>query len=593
MARNQHFNHFPSIDLSPEQGSGGQLIPERYQASWNPTSLHALEALGAANVRMPIQPWTSHKSIDDSRVPRIEHTRSFTNESPPWDGVFSRPDLTTHFQGYNSCDRFPPWPPVFTSPQYITPNTDGRLISESSSSPEGSTWSPEPSEDHLEYESGDACSRQIQAVGSKSASTQSDPGFCQQYPCHSPSLSQTSSYLNAPSDSGITLQDVQQYPDTCPEDYEHRHHSPVVDPSSQWRPLSDTSCSSQFIKSAPSPCETSVPYPAETDEVKVDSTSDGENDSGSDYSPSTHRTSAHGARTSRSGQGRKHDTSLRRKSSKARLKSARSSKPIRVSKRQSNGSRRTSSITTSNFGKDLAFACSQCSATLQTKSALKKHVSTAHTRPFTCTFRLYGCTSTFGSKNEWKRHVSSQHLRLGIWRCDIGACLPQQLLPRASPERTTRKAKQATDETASEELTYNDFNRKDLFTQHLRRMHAPSQLCTSAEKEEFNASLDIASKRCLKNTREPPPYSVCGYCTHDATGRQSVFQGPGAWEARMEHVGRHLESGYGDMGSQTWKEDEALRNWMADEGLIEQIADRSWRLVGLHNDEDRSKKSRK
>ncbi|TKA71641.1 hypothetical protein B0A55_07574 [Friedmanniomyces simplex] len=69
---------------------------------------------------------------------------------------------------------------------------------------------------------------------------------------------------------------------------------------------------------------------------------------------------------------------------------------------------------------------------------------TASPRTFPCPFAQYGCTSTFGSKNEWKRHVYTQHLRLGIWRCD---------------------------QCSNGDRRPHDFNRKDLFVQHVRRMH--------------------------------------------------------------------------------------------------------------------------
>ena len=68
-------------------------------------------------------------------------------------------------------------------------------------------------------------------------------------------------------------------------------------------------------------------------------------------------------------------------------------------------------------------------------------------RAFPCTFATYGCPSTFTSKNEWKRHVQTQHMRLGFWRCD--QCPDVHCKP-------------------------NDFNRKDLFIQHVRRMHPVS-----------------------------------------------------------------------------------------------------------------------
>ncbi|EME39743.1 hypothetical protein DOTSEDRAFT_94778, partial [Dothistroma septosporum NZE10] len=136
-------------------------------------------------------------------------------------------------------------------------------------------------------------------------------------------------------------------------------------------------------------------------------------------------------------------------------------------------------------------------------------------RSFPCPLTIYGCTSTFGSKNEWKRHVNTQHMRLGFWRCDL--CPNGERKP-------------------------NDFNRKDLFIQHVRRMHpaaasrteATSSLPKAGKDNESMQALQDAANRCYKALRHPPQQSCCLFCDQQFTGN-------GSWDDRMEHVGRHLE----------------------------------------------------
>ncbi|KAI9852622.1 MAG: hypothetical protein M1838_000070 [Thelocarpon superellum] len=194
------------------------------------------------------------------------------------------------------------------------------------------------------------------------------------------------------------------------------------------------------------------------------------------------------------------------------------------------------------------------------RNSLKKHMQTAHTRPFRCIFAPYGCDGTFGSRNEWKRHINSQHLCLSFWRCNLGTCT-------SDPERP------------------NLFNRKDLFTQHLRRMHCPVKKGTKGpELTQWNATLDAVRHRCFVVRRDPPPRSGCGFCN-------KVFEHDGGWEECLEHIGRHFENkaeaealsaaGGGGCSSPTpstsstsmeagleAREDPILRAWLIDEGLI-------------------------
>ncbi|KAF2831650.1 hypothetical protein CC86DRAFT_141899 [Ophiobolus disseminans] len=186
----------------------------------------------------------------------------------------------------------------------------------------------------------------------------------------------------------------------------------------------------------------------------------------------------------------------------------------------------------------------------RTSNAARKHVETDDDRrPFPCPLAAYGCISTFSSKNEWKRHVNTQHIKVGFWRCDL--CPP------------------TTDPHDDQTFYYNDFNRKDLFTQHLRRMHAaPKDNSPSRSPKEFSVNEDNLpghQTRCLQSLRTPPQQSICLFCDR-------TFEGPLSWEERMEHVGRHLEKdrkGSVDMlDIKAWNRDKDLERYLLNEGLV-------------------------
>jgi hypothetical protein len=197
--------------------------------------------------------------------------------------------------------------------------------------------------------------------------------------------------------------------------------------------------------------------------------------------------------------------------------------------------------------------CDHCShAPFKDSSSLRKHVAAAHTRPFPCAFSFAGCMSTFGSKNEWKRHISSQHLCLQYYRCS--SC------PQSSADGKG-----------------NEFNRKDLFTQHLRRMHAPFAIKKALSKgdtklqAEWDTHVKEMQTTCLVTRRQPPQRSAC-----PKPDCQSVFEGPGSWDEWTEHVGRHMEKGEAHrMGV-----DQLLAKWALDECIIEDHGDGEYRLCG-------------
>lgn len=190
--------------------------------------------------------------------------------------------------------------------------------------------------------------------------------------------------------------------------------------------------------------------------------------------------------------------------------------------------------------------CTLCShPPFKDASSLRKHIAAAHTRPFPCAFSFAGCTSTFGSKNEWKRHIASQHLCLQYYRCS--QC------PSSAAEGKG-----------------NEFNRKDLFTQHLRRMHAPFAIKKALTKGDSKLQSDWENHvkemqvSCLVTRREPPQHVACPKpdCLKE-------FEGHIAWDEWTEHVGRHMEKGDGlRIGV-----DRLLAKWALEEGIIEHADD--------------------
>jgi len=185
-----------------------------------------------------------------------------------------------------------------------------------------------------------------------------------------------------------------------------------------------------------------------------------------------------------------------------------------------------------------------------TKSKTRKPSNAGLVRPFPCPLAQYGCGATFTSKNEWKRHVSTQHIKLGFWRCDMCSS--------GDPENPT----------------HNDFNRKDLFTQHLRRMHRNDPLTASTytnddgEEEISEAALLAHQERCYLILRVNPADSTCLFI-----GCKQTFHGEGSWEERMEHVGSHMEkdrkANKSVVPCEEWHEDRDLRDYLEDEGLIQ------------------------
>jgi hypothetical protein len=531
-----HFSDLPAIEhrFAQEEGPYHSIQHGRIQTGW-PSEV-------------PSYPYHSMDCFGQDDPLQTSHAYRQRFENPHWGYCGSGPVMSWR------ADQGPVSPPVHCMDDPLRPEQD--------SSSDGSAWSPSSPSEH--------CNEMNHRSPILHHTLYSDSQMhCMPYSYHdrSPTISEAMYEVNLQSGSGIALQDVQQYPDEYPEEqfskpcredvkilYQYEHHpgSPGVQNEEVYQ---------ERYSHATTPCIEDTIKTDNGHAIKEESMSDVENDSGSDYSPRS-RNEANGGRTSRKG---KPTRSSPRRNSKTKANGKPRSPTNSVVKRHvKRPSKDGISITTTNKS---GSHCPHCSESPSTKAALTKHISTAHTRPFTCTFGIYGCPSTFGSKNEWKRHVSTQHLRLGIWRCDLNSCNPNE---------------------NDAEVVYNDFNRKDLFTQHLRRMHGPENKSSKDEQESFTASLEDAAKRCLRDIRSPPPQSVCGFCPAEP---EIVFQGTTSWEARMEHVGRHLESGHAD--AKKWREDIGLRDWMVKEGLVEEVTEGQFRLVGLQVEDGKSKRAKK
>jgi hypothetical protein len=174
-------------------------------------------------------------------------------------------------------------------------------------------------------------------------------------------------------------------------------------------------------------------------------------------------------------------------------------------------------------------------------------------------FGFAGYQSTFGSKDEWKRHVSSQHLKLCTWLCELDACEGRE------------------------------FNRKDLFTQHLTRMHTPLEVRRQKDKmtygwmrteAEWKGRLEELQNSCLRVKRQLPAKLACPVeeCC-------AVFKDANCWDARMDHMGKHLEKAARSIGPDILvveqQDDQLLVDWALRERIIEKKRTGDFQLCSI------------
>lgn len=188
------------------------------------------------------------------------------------------------------------------------------------------------------------------------------------------------------------------------------------------------------------------------------------------------------------------------------------------------------------------FPCKECrDITFKDENGLQKHIKTQHTRPFICVFHFAGCKSTFASKNEWKRHCSSQHLLLSYWLCQQDQCAKVSNATHTSTKPSTTWQGQCNGDEGVPTLPNGAiFNRKDLYTQHLRRMHVPPNVKKQVKQKkpvpEWEDNVRSYQDQALRTRCHLPNRMDC-----PAPGCKVEFEGASAWDERMEHVAKHLD----------------------------------------------------
>ena len=385
-----------------------------------------------------------------------------------------------------------------------------------------------------------------------------------------------SSYLN---DYSVSPQALQQYPDNCAEEtcVKPMIHGKETDHT--YYPENTGLCTpdQESIEygpddepnGAPAQKRTSVASVKDEDDESMDD--DAEHDDDDEYTPAT---AGHSH-----GRGMTRGSFSNRKAGPASKRSPRSKGPTFPAQNPTKVAKKTAKTQVPSPSSTRNHTpCTHCPSTFPSDSTLKKHVLSTHTRPFICTFQRYGCKATVGSKNEWKRHINVQHLHLETWRCDLEPCnqqKPKSSTPSNAVSPTLGKKGSPT------EARDHGFDRKDLFTQHMKRMHAPANSAPHVEKAAFEASLGKSQERCHRQLRSPPPRSKCPYCP------DKVFEGSGSWTDRLEHVGKHLEKN--DVKKEDEAEDEDLRNWMVQQGFMEWKAPTGYKVINSDGKKKRNK----
>ncbi|TGO21948.1 hypothetical protein BPAE_0192g00160 [Botrytis paeoniae] len=273
----------------------------------------------------------------------------------------------------------------------------------------------------------------------------------------------------------------------------------------------------------------------------------------------------------------------RKRTSTARSYSPPTPKRNRISKSSTCTSKSSSKLSSGGL------SCKQCtSAGFKDTPTLQRHVASAHTRAFICVFDFAGCDSTFASKNEWKRHVSSQHLNLQAWVCTLGSCGKVPLSSHSHSGSAMRKGGEGNANANANaqargygEIKGAEFNRKDLFTQHLRRMHAPIEVKRKGKRNgEWEERVRVLQKSCERSRREAPERLGCPVrgCAERKEGLGVWFEGRGCWDERMEHLGKHLENAGGEGGVVRQEDDGLFVEWAVQQKIIERGGKGEWIL---------------
>ena len=195
-----------------------------------------------------------------------------------------------------------------------------------------------------------------------------------------------------------------------------------------------------------------------------------------------------------------------------------------------------------------------------------------------CVFSFAGCNSTWKTKNEWKRHAMTQHIVLESYHCklckDNGDGNSNGLGNGKGRKGKMGKMGMNIAWANVGGVDGQIFNRKDLFTQHVKRMHEPTayRQCskgggTAVQKKEYEDWIKRQQQVAHFHTgRQALNISAC-----PMMGCNSTFQGGKGWDDRLEHIWKHFErkecDAMTDMG------EGGLKEWALASGVVVEDAD--------------------
>jgi len=558
MAAVHPFPRVPQIDYRDreEDSQPTFAIGESFDINWSASNFQAMARRADASIDMELLPETgSYRHAGMQRCKETPKRRCSIDAPNAWQSGL------TDWHGRHSL-----LPYGLDIPHNGSSDSQWTPIDQESTSSGGSTWSPETSKSRSEADGSGkyrlSPDHDVSGLGIGYANLAVPLCFPEDLSYHGPGCATV-----------ISPHDLQQYPD--PEEFVEEipmrsdlhemtfSHPGSPDDAGTYVPYGRPDRFDQDDEAlGPSARYESRETSVKDEEDSTMGDSLEQDDGDDDYSPRSEKR-AHGRRLSQMSASLKNPSASPKRSQLAKNATSQAPKPTKIAKKSS--SKISAPCPTSNRNANTQ-PCPHCSVGFPSDSTLKKHVLALHTRPFICTFHGYGCSSTVGSKNEWKRHINVQHMHLETWRCDIGACAPQTCGSKEHNHALDSKSEQQ----EANGPVYHDFDRKDLFTQHLKRMHCPANSASRAEKAKYEASVEASQKRCYRRLRDPPTNVICPYCT----------QHPGfnSWDDRIEHVGKHLERA--DFDKNMVREDVALQEWLTKEGyLVWKGEAHGWRLL--------------
>ena len=552
MAAVHPFPGVPQIEYRDREEDSNQtfVIGQDFELEWPASHFQAMNLRTSAVNDMELLPETApYRHVGVQRCMKTPERRCSIDAPLAWHADWN--------------GRTNPLPYGLDIPHHGSSENRWTRIEQDTTCSGGSTWSPETSDSRSEADGflnhQVSQNRDIAASGIGYSHQRTPLYFPEDLPYHNPGCATV-----------IAPHDLQQYPD-LEEFNEEANMRPELREVTASEPYSPEEAGqySTFEKAGQFGPEDEAIGSSIQDDSGANSIQEDDDsamgdspglDDDDDYTPKADRR-GHGRRLSHRSAMLKNPTANAKRPQRIKNTTSQAAKPTKIAKKTPK-----TSASSPPAGKNSSVQpCPHCAAGLASESALKKHVLASHTRPFICTFHKYGCSSTVGSKNEWKRHINVQHMHLETWRCDVGGCAPPSYASKEHQHTSPSPSGQLETHVSS---LYHDFDRKDLFTQHLKRMHSPANSASRAEKNKFENSIDGIQKRCHRVLREAPTGTICPYCSH-----HPVFD---SWEDRVEHVGKHLERG--DFDRTVEMEDEALRKWLCQEGYLVWKGS-GWKLV--------------